>query len=211
MRIIVGLGNPGREYANTRHNVGFMALAELAKRVMAEPPKRRFRADVAEAILHGEKLVLVAPQTFMNLSGLSVQEVLHWYHLPIDDLLVVYDDMDLPFGTIRMRGSGSAGGHNGLSSIIQQLGTNTVPRLRMGIGRGQSAATAHVLSRFNPVEEAALPKLIDAAVEAALRWVDTGLLPAMNAVNQKPVDPEKQLSPTATANQETGQQGQVDA
>jgi PTH1 family peptidyl-tRNA hydrolase len=157
MRIIVGLGNPGREYASTRHNLGFLVVDELARRLGAHGARKRFRSDLAEGTLDGERIVLVKPQTYMNLSGYAVREVVNWYHAPRDNLLVVLDDLDLPSGTIRIRADGSAGGHNGLDSVIEQLGTRAVPRLRVGIGRGPGVATAQVLSRFSPAEEHRCP------------------------------------------------------
>jgi peptidyl-tRNA hydrolase, PTH1 family len=186
MRIIVGLGNPGREYASTRHNIGFMVVNELARRSGAEGAKKRFRSEIAEGRLHGEKIVLVAPQTYMNLSGHAVREAVNWYHVTHADLLIVFDDMDLPFGQLRLRDNGSAGGHNGLKSIIEQLGDTDVPRLRVGIGRGRSSATSHVLSRFSPDEEKALPDLIAKVTDAVELWMTQGVTAAMNEVNQRP-------------------------
>lgn len=185
MKIVVGLGNPGREYAATRHNVGFMVVGCIARRVGAAEPKRRFRSELAEGAIDGEKLILVAPQTYMNLSGHAVREVVHWYRVPLDDVLVVLDDLDLPFGTLRLRGRGSAGGHRGLESIIEQLGTDAVPRLRIGIGRGHGEAISHVLARFNEEEARHLPEVIDRAADAALLWAREGLTAAMNVVNRR--------------------------
>lgn len=185
MKVIVGLGNPGKEYARTRHNIGFMVLDRIRKDLTGVSEKQRFRSVLVEGTRDGEKLVLVAPQTYMNLSGHAVREVRSWFHLPTDQILVTFDDMDLPFGTLRLRGSGSAGGHNGLRSIIEQLGTDGVPRLRIGIGRPRSAAVSHVLSRFSAEEEAALPALIDRSAAAVYRWIDEGLLAAMNEFNKK--------------------------
>lgn len=189
MRIVVGLGNPGREYAATRHNIGFMVVSELARRIGATGVKRRFRSELLEGVLDGERIILVAPQTYMNLSGHAVREVVNWYRRPLAEVLVVYDDMDLPFGTLRMRVSGSGGGHNGLTSIIEQLGTQAVPRLRVGIGRGRSAATAHVLSRFSPAEEQELPGLIGRAVDGVVLWIKQGPIAAMNEINKGPAPP----------------------
>ena len=186
MRIVVGLGNPGREYAATRHNIGFMVINELARRSGAEGAKKRFRSEIAEGRLHGEKIVLVAPLTYMNLSGHAVREVVSWYHVSREDVLVVFDDMDLPFGQLRLRQSGSAGGHNGLKSIVEQLGGTDIPRLRVGIGRGRSSSTSHVLSKFSPEEEKALPELIAKVADAVELWMIEGVDTAMNAVNQRP-------------------------
>lgn len=194
MKIVVGLGNPGREYAGTRHNIGFMVVNRLARLAGATTVKKRFRAEIVEAQLDGEKLVLVAPQTYMNLSGHAVREVVNWYHLPLEDLLVVADDLDLPFGALRMRPRGSAGGHNGLTSIFEQLGTQEVPRLKIGIGRGPGNAVARVLARFSPEEEEHLPELIDRAATGVRLWAREGVVAAMNEVNRRP-EPE----PTAVA------------
>jgi PTH1 family peptidyl-tRNA hydrolase len=185
MKLIVGLGNPGREYAATRHNIGFMVLNELARRSAAEGTKKRFRSELREGHLRGEKVVLVAPHTFMNLSGHAVREAVNWYHVDIEDVMIVFDDLDLPFGQLRMRPSGTAGGHNGLKSIIKQLGTTDIPRLRVGIGRGKSAARSHVLSRFSPEEEKELPGLISDVADAVESWISEGIVPTMNGVNRK--------------------------
>lgn len=189
MKIVVGLGNPGREYAGTRHNIGFMVVNRLARVAGGTTVKKRFRSEIVEGQLDGEKLVLVAPQTYMNLSGHAVREVVNWYHLPLDDLLVVADDLDLPFGTLRMRTRGSAGGHNGLASIIEQLGTQEVPRLKIGIGRGPGNAFSRVLSRFSPEEEKDLPDLIERAATGVRLWAREGVIAAMNEVNRRP-EPE---------------------
>ncbi len=185
MKLVVGLGNPGREYANTRHNIGFMAINELARRAAAEGTKKRFRSEIREGRLQNEKVILLAPQTYMNLSGHAVREAVNWYHVDIEDVMIVFDDMDLPFGQLRMRPSGTAGGHNGLKSIIEQVGTTQFPRLRVGIGRGRSAARSHVLSRFSPEEEKALPGLIQDVADAIEHWIAHGITATMNGVNRK--------------------------
>jgi PTH1 family peptidyl-tRNA hydrolase len=189
VKIVVGLGNPGREYAGTRHNIGFMVINRLGRIAGATAVKKRFRSEIVEGILDGEKLVLVAPQTYMNLSGHAVREVVNWYHLPAEDLIVVADDLDLPFGTLRMRARGSAGGHNGLASIFEQLGTQEITRLKIGIGRGPGSAYSRVLSRFSPEEEKALPDLIERAVAGVKLWARQGVIAAMNEVNRR-VEPE---------------------
>ncbi|MBX6341623.1 MAG: aminoacyl-tRNA hydrolase, partial [Thermomicrobiaceae bacterium] len=167
--LIAGLGNPGPKYARTRHNVGFMVVDELTRRLGPGERRRRFDAEIAEVPVPGGRLVLLKPQTFMNLSGNAVAPAARWYRVPLERLLVVYDDLDLPFGQIRLRPSGSSGGHNGLTSVIQQLGTDRVPRLRVGISRPiQGTTVAYVLSRFSPEEERALPEVIARAADAAL-------------------------------------------
>lgn len=185
MRIVVGLGNPGREYAATRHNLGFMVVDELVRRVHAPPPRKRFRSEISESVWEGQRLILVKPQTYMNLSGHAVREVMHWYHAAPGDLLVVLDELDLPFGTTRLRGEGSAGGHNGLASVLEQLGSRAIPRLRVGIGRGSSNATTQVLSRFTLEEEREVAAVIQAAAGCVALWLTDGLTPAMNQCNRR--------------------------
>ncbi len=189
MKAIVGLGNPGNQYAGTRHNIGFMVIDRLAAVHNAPAPKSRFKSLVTEATIGTEKVVLLKPQTYMNLSGDAVRLMGSWYKLYADEILIVLDELDLPFGTLRLRERGSAGGHNGLSSVIQQLGTNEFPRLRVGIGRGRSSATAQVLSKFSPDEQRELPFVIESAVEACSLWLQDGAVAAMNTINavaQKP-------------------------
>lgn len=189
VRIIVGLGNPGKEYAATRHNVGFMILDQLARDLSQSVVKTRFKAALTEGVHDGQRVVLVAPQAFMNLSGHSVREVKQWFKAPLSQILVVLDDLDLPFGELRMRMQGSPGGHNGMRSIIEQLGSSDVPRLRVGIGRGRGDATGHVLTRFSKDEEAELPEVVDRAAAGVWRWSSAGILAAMNELNQKPAQP----------------------
>jgi PTH1 family peptidyl-tRNA hydrolase len=197
MKIVAGLGNPGKDYARTRHNIGFMVLDRLRSHLTNVSERSRFRAQVGEGSRNGEKVILVAPQTYMNLSGHAVREIRSWFHASNEDIIVVYDDMDLPFGTLRLRGNGTAGGHNGMTSIVEQLGTSEIPRLKVGIGRPRSGAVGHVLSRFGPEEEKALPDLIEHAANAVLLWMDQGLIAAMNDVNRKIEQPkaEEQSDP----------------
>lgn len=185
MKIVVGLGNPGREYAATRHNLGFLVVDELARRAGAEGGRSRFRSLIGEGRLGGEKLILVKPQTYMNLSGHAVREIVNWYHVPKEEVLVVLDDLDLPFGGLRLRGDGSAGGHNGLASVLEQLGAKGVSRMRIGIGRGPGAARTQVLSRFSPEEERALPDVVTAAADCVVLWSEEGIIAAMNRCNRR--------------------------
>jgi peptidyl-tRNA hydrolase, PTH1 family len=186
VKIIVGLGNPGREYAATRHNLGFMVVDELAHRLAATERRNRFRSDLVEAIDAREKIVLLKPRTYMNLSGSAVREAINWYKVPLDDLLVVVDDIDLPFGSIRLRAKGGSGGHNGLKSIIAELGFDTFSRMRIGIGRGPGHATRQVLTRFTSDEERVLPAVLGAAAECVLEWERQGIISAMNRCNRAP-------------------------
>lgn len=181
--IIVGLGNPGKKYENTRHNLGFLVVDELARRVSAPISRTRFRGEISEARRGDSRLILVKPQTYMNESGITVREAISWYKVKPEQVLIVVDDLDIPFGEVRLRQRGSAGGHNGLKSIFAQLGHQDVPRLRIGIGRPKSATISHVLSRFGPEEEAALPRIIEHAANVAELWLDRGVIEAMNFVN----------------------------
>src|ERR1700704_1542716 len=134
MKLLVGLGNPGKKYEGTRHNVGFEVGAELAYRHGASKPKVKFEAEIAELAVAGQKLLLVAPQTFMNASGRSVRQLVDFFHVDVNDLLVVCDDINLRLGQLRIRRVGSSGGQKGLENIIQHMGTQAVPRLRIGVG-----------------------------------------------------------------------------
>ena len=184
MKIVVGLGNPGRQYARTRHNVGWMVLDRLAERAGLDG---RVKARDAAAVVRGRyldlDLVLVKPTTFMNLSGQAVRKVLAREHAPMGDLLVVVDDFALPLGRLRLREEGSAGGHNGLRSIIAEMETQKFARLRVGIGEPSASAVDHVLSRFAPAEEADLARVLDAAADAVVDWGREGASRASNRWN----------------------------
>lgn len=196
--IVVGLGNPGRNYAQTRHNLGFMVVDELARRGGESTSRKRFQSELLETRHASGKLVLVKPQTYMNRSGFAVREVLNWFRVPVDQMLIVLDDLDLPYGQVRLRPSGSAGGHNGMKSIIEQTGGPGVPRLRIGIGRGPKQAKAHVLSHFAPGEQEQLRSLVEAAADTVELWLAEGITTAMNQANaQKSVlaEPETESSP----------------
>jgi PTH1 family peptidyl-tRNA hydrolase len=190
--LIVGLGNPGREYRETRHNVGFMLLDRLAMTLNARFTRLQSRALVASAIyapikgLTGEcKVILAKPQTFMNLSGQSVQALIHFYKLPLTNLLVAHDDLDLPPGTIRIRPDGGSAGQKGMSSILERLGTDDFPRLRLGIGHppGQMQAPEYVLQDFSNADLTVISETLDRAVQAVLTFVSEGLDVAMNKYN----------------------------
>jgi peptidyl-tRNA hydrolase, PTH1 family len=194
VKIVVGLGNPGREYAATRHNLGFMVVDEVARRQAAGERRNRFHSDLVEILDADQKIVLLKPRTYMNLSGSAVREAIHWYRTPLNDLLVVVDDIDLPFGSLRMRARGGSGGHNGLRSIIGDLGVDAIPRLRIGIGRGPGHATRQVLSRFTSEEDRVLPSVLEAAADCVLEWARHGIINAMNRCNRVP-DSENGSSP----------------
>jgi PTH1 family peptidyl-tRNA hydrolase len=186
VKIVVGLGNPGREYAATRHNLGFMVVDEVARRHNVSERRNRFRSDLLEVFAEGEKIVLLKPRTFMNLSGSAVREAVTWYKTSLDDLLVVVDDIDLPFGAMRLRAKGGSGGHNGLKSIIAELGIDVFSRMRVGIGRGPGHATRQVLSRFSSEEERILPTVLSEAADCVLEWQRHGIISAMNRCNRAP-------------------------
>lgn len=190
VRIVAGLGNPGRDYDKTRHNIGFAVADELVARMDGISQRSRFRAVVTEGFLAGQKFVIAKPQMYMNLSGIPVREILNWYKADLEEFLVVYDEMDLPLGQLRLRADGSAGGHNGVKSIIQELGTQEFARLRIGIGRGGGASVAHVLSRFSAEEAAGMAQTVKSAADAVQLWATQGVLFAMNEVNRPPAQPE---------------------
>ncbi len=204
MKVIVGLGNPGPKYAGTRHNVGFEVIDYLAAAPTVGPFRSRFQALVAEAKEGGEQVLLVKPETFMNLSGRAVRQVADFYKLPVSDLLVISDDFNLPLGKLRARAKGSHGGQNGLRDIQQQLGTDEYARLRIGVGQpGPGEAVDHVLSRFKPGERKAVEEAVAKAAEAVLVWVRQGIEACMNRVNGPETPPKpKKRRPADPANPE---------
>lgn len=185
MKIVVGLGNPGSRYEGTRHNVGFDVLAELSRRWGGTRPKARFEASLCDITCQNEKILLCAPQTFMNLSGRSVQQVLKFYQTPTTELIVVCDDLNLKTAQLRLRSSGSAGGQKGLQSILTCLGTEQVARLRLGIGRppGEMDAADYVLGRFRKDELELIDAAIGRSASAVEVWAAEGLAAAMNKFN----------------------------
>ncbi len=193
VKVIAGLGNPGRDYDKTRHNVGFAVIDEFVSRLQGTSARSRFRAQVIDGVGNGIKFVTAKPQMYMNLSGIPVREIMNWYKADLGDLLIVYDDMDLPLGSLRLRESGSAGGHNGIKSIIAELGTQDFARLRIGIGRGGGASVAHVLSRFTPDEARIAGAAISEAADAVQMWAERGSIETMNIVN-RPRSTEEQGS-----------------
>ncbi len=178
--IVVGLGNPGREYERTRHNLGFMVVDELAKRLRVERWKNKDSARQSYDSASG--VVLVEPTSFMNLSGTPVRLISSWYRTPPEHVLVVADDIDLPFGKLRARAFGGHGGHNGLRSIIATIGED-FPRLRIGVGRPKYDAVEHVLAPFDESERAALPAVVTAAADAVEVWLNEGIDATMRFAN----------------------------
>ena len=185
MFLIAGLGNPGREYRESRHNFGFLVIDRLAERLNVQFTKEQQKALIATAAYEGRKLILVKPQTYMNESGKAVVPLLHYYKIPQDHLFVIHDDMDLPFGTLRIRPNGSNGGQKGMGSIISQLGSQEFCRLRCGIGHppGQMEVVDFVLNKFGKEEEELLPSVLDKASSCALDFVTQGIIWCMNHYN----------------------------
>ena len=183
--LIIGLGNPGREYRDSRHNFGFMLIDWLIVRLNAHGMKLQSKAIVTDAIYNDHKLILAKPQTYMNLSGQSAKGLIHFYKLPLSNVLIAHDDLDLPFGTIRMRPGGGPGGQKGLASTIEHLGTEDIPRLRLGLGRppGRMDAADYVLQNFPKDEMKAISSILDRAADAVLTFVTDGLDRAMNKYN----------------------------
>ncbi len=183
--LIIGLGNPGRQYQHTRHNVGFMIVNRLAERVGVSFTRLESKALVTKGDFESHRLVLAKPQTFMNLSGQAVGALVNFYKVPLGQILVVYDDADLPLGTLRMRPGGGSAGQKGMASILERLGTQDVPRLRFGIDRppGRMPASAYVLQDFSKTDLEQLPGLLDRSVDAIQAFVSDGLESAMNQYN----------------------------
>lgn len=186
--LIVGLGNPGREYRNNRHNIGFMVLDQLAGKLDTSFSKMKMNALMTAVRYKGCRIILLKPQTFMNLSGKAAASFIRFYKLPLENLLVVYDDVDLPFQTLRMRPNGGDAGQKGVRSIIQELGTKDFPRLRVGINRppGRMSVSSYVLLNFSDQEVETLPFVLDQAADAILAFVELGLNQAMTTFNQNP-------------------------
>ncbi len=186
MYVIAGLGNPGKKYENTRHNMGFLTLDALSEKYGIKVGKIRHKAFVGEGNIAGEKVILVKPQTYMNLSGESLREVVAYYKVPIENLLVIYDDMDLETGTLRIRKKGSSGGHNGMKSVIYQLQDDGFPRIRIGIGSNDAGDWKdYVCGAITEKEEAILKGTIDMAVDAITCMIENGIDIAMNRYNAR--------------------------
>jgi PTH1 family peptidyl-tRNA hydrolase len=191
MKLIVGLGNPGKTYAHNRHNAGFRCVNYFTRLHSIRFDHRQCRAKVGLAGVRGEKLLLAKPGTFVNLSGNSVACLARKHGIPLSDLLVIYDDLDLPLGKIRLRQSGSAGGHKGMNSIISALGSEQFPRIRVGIGRPQvkeqpiseDAIVNYVLSDFSPQEEAVIKPVLVKVAEAIDCFLNQGIVAAMSKFN----------------------------
>jgi peptidyl-tRNA hydrolase, PTH1 family len=184
IKLIAGLGNPGTRYAHNRHNVGFMIVERFVHARAFDFKRKRFNAQIAEGVIGGSRLFIAKPQTYMNASGEAVAKLFKYYKVEPQDLLVIYDDLDLPLGKIRIRPDGSAGGHHGMESIIGRIGTSDFSRIRVGIGRpNPDADIGHVLSDFDEEERAVMDETIQRAVEAIEAWLEQGIVVAMNRFN----------------------------
>jgi PTH1 family peptidyl-tRNA hydrolase len=185
MKLVVGLGNPGRRYEGTRHNIGYAVLVELAKQFGSTVPKAKFQGAVVEAELGGQKALLLSPTTYMNLSGASVQEAKSFYKISAEDLLIICDDLNLPVGKLRFRSQGSSGGQKGLESVIERLATEEFSRLRIGVGTAPAgrAWADYVLSKFLPDEVPVIEQAVTTAANAVVDWASQGIEYCMNQYN----------------------------
>ncbi len=187
MLIIAGLGNPGREYENTRHNAGFMVLDALADKLGADISERKHKALCGKAVIGGQKVILLKPQTYMNSSGESIRAAADYYKVAPEDILVIYDDISLAPGQLRIRAKGSAGGHNGIKSIIAHLGTQEFPRVKVGIGEKplRMDLADYVLGHFSEGEKRIMADAVKEAADAVCEIVNVGIEQAMNDHNRK--------------------------
>lgn len=185
MKLVVGLGNPGRRYVGTRHNLGYAVLAEVARRHATSRPQAKFNGEVVDADLEGQRALLLSPVTYMNLSGTSVLAAVDFYKLPLDDVLVICDDLSLPVGKLRFRPKGSSGGQKGLEDIIRRLGTEEFPRLRLGIDAAPAGwdAANYVLGKFAKDELPQIEQAIQQAAQAVVDWAREGIQYCMNRYN----------------------------
>lgn len=183
MYLVAGLGNPGREYEKTRHNVGFDVIDYMAEKYGFEVSKIKFKGLLGEYNLEGEKVLFLKPSTFMNLSGESIREAAFFYKIPPENIIVVYDDIAIEIGRIRIRPSGSDGGHNGMKSIIYQLNSNQFPRVRLGVGGPRGSLVNHVLGKFRDDERKLIEAALKAASEAVVEIIKNGVQSSMNKYN----------------------------
>ncbi|WP_028400971.1 aminoacyl-tRNA hydrolase [Ectobacillus panaciterrae] len=185
MKLIVGLGNPGREYETTRHNIGFMVIDELSKRWNIPLNQQKFKGIYGSGVVGGEKVVLLKPLTYMNLSGESIRPLMDFYKLDVEDFVVMYDDLDLPVGKLRLRMKGSAGGHNGIKSTIAHLGTQEFNRIRIGIDRPRNGMKVvdYVLGRFTSEEMPEVQHSINKSADACEKWLTVPFFQVMNTFN----------------------------
>jgi len=185
MYIIAGLGNPGKEYTGTRHNAGYSAVEYLAEKLNVKLNKLRFSSVYGDTSINGEKVMLVKPVTYMNRSGIAIAEIINFYKIPSENLIVIYDDIDIPLGSLRIRPNGSSGTHNGMKSIINNIGSG-FPRIRIGIGRNEDMDLAdYVLQKFSSPERDVINPIIEKAAEAAVEIIEKDIDSAMQKYNIK--------------------------
>lgn len=185
MYIIAGLGNPGSKYENTRHNMGFKAIDAMASEFGIDLNRAKFKGLIGEGRIGSEKVILLKPQTYMNLSGQSVREIMNFYKIPEENLIVIYDDFDLPIGSIRVRKSGGPGTHNGMKSVVQELGSRKFPRVRVGIGSSDGSTIQFVIGKVGKDEQQILNEAAEAAASAAADIIRIGIENAMNIHNTR--------------------------
>lgn len=185
MYIIAGLGNPGSKYENTRHNMGFKAIDAMALEFGIDVNRAKFKGLIGEGRIGSEKVILLKPQTYMNLSGQSVREIMNFYKIPEENLIVIYDDFDLPIGSIRVRKSGGPGTHNGMKSVVQELGSRKFPRVRVGIGSSDGSTIQFVIGKVGKDEQQILNEAAEAAASAAADIIRIGIENAMNIHNTR--------------------------
>ncbi|MBD7915198.1 aminoacyl-tRNA hydrolase [Clostridium sp. Sa3CUN1] len=183
MFLIVGLGNPGKEYDGTRHNIGFEAIDYLSKKYNIDVNRTKFKGVFGEGFINNKKVVLLKPSTYMNLSGESIREAINFYKLENEEVLVIYDDISLEVGKLRIREKGSAGGHNGIKSIISNMSTDIFPRIKIGVGQPKGDLVSHVLGKFNQEEINDLNEVIESSSEAVEIIIKDGTKEAMNKLN----------------------------
>ena len=186
MFIIAGLGNPGKEYTSTRHNAGYMAIDYLAEKLNVKLNKLKFNSVYGDTSINGEKVMLVKPVTYMNRSGIAIAEIMKFYKIEVENLIVIYDDIDLPLGTLRIRPNGSPGTHNGMKSIISSINNGEFPRIRIGIGRNENMDLAdYVLQKFSQSERDLINPIIEKAAEASIEIINKSIDSAMQKYNIK--------------------------
>ena len=183
MFLIVGLGNPGKEYDGTRHNIGFAAIDYIADKYNIELNRIKFKGVFGEGLINGKKVILLKPTTYMNLSGESIREVVNFYKISNEEIIVIYDDISLEVGRIRIREKGSHGGHNGIKSIIANLGTDVFPRVKIGVGAPKGNLVSHVLGKFSDEEVEILRESIKASSDATSIIISNNTKEAMNKLN----------------------------
>ena len=210
--VITGLGNPGQQYAQTKHNVGFWTIDRLAEKYNISVTKFKHKALVGDGVIAGRRVLLVKPQTYMNLSGECVREIVNFYKIPQEQFVVIYDDTSLPVGQLRLREKGSHGGHNGIRNIIQQMGTDVFNRIKVGIGQKPNGwdLADYVLAKFNEDDMALMEAGVDHAVQAIEILLSRGMADAMNRMNQRP-QKKKEPQPQTEAEAQTEPKPQTEA